>query len=321
MKKIRYPGRKTWQIILQRPASDTSAIKEAVADVLKDIRLNGDLAVIKYTEKFDKVQLADFRVSDSEFDEAMIDTDSNLKNAIIEAKENVEKFHRMQINEIKKIETTKGVICWQKSVAIEKVGIYIPGGSAPLFSTVLMLGVPAKLAGCREITLCTPPDRNGKINPAILYSAKLIGIDRVFKVGGIQAIGAMAYGTKTIPKVYKIFGPGNKYVTFAKQLISMHEVAIDMPAGPSEVAVIADETSNPAYIASDLLSQAEHGEDSQVILVTTHEPLIKKVLIEINKQVQALPRKVTVLKALAYSKLILLSNEDEITDLINEYAP
>ncbi len=321
MKTIRYPGRKTWKFILKRAVNDNSELRESISQILKDIKLNGDSAVRKYTEQFDNILLDDFRVSEAEISAAVSLVDEKLKSAIITAKNNIEKFHRAQLHENVIIETTIGVKCWQKSVPIEKVGIYIPGGSAPLFSTVLMLGIPAKLAGCKEIIMCSPPSNEGKINSVILYTAQLVGITNIFKIGGVQAIGSMTYGTDTIPKVYKIFGPGNNYVTLAKQLVSLSDVAIDMPAGPSEVAVIADEFADPSFIASDLLSQAEHGADSQVILVTSKEEIIKPVMIEINKQVRQLPRKEIALRALSNSMIILLTDDDQVVDLINEYAP
>lgn len=321
MQIIKYPQREDWKTILKRPTFDTSSLNDTVGAVLADIRERGDKAVFEYEAKFDKVELTTLAVTADEIQNSENQISEELKAAIKEAKKNIEIFHRSQIFETKKIETTKGVTCWQKAVAIEKVGLYIPGGTAPLFSTVLMLAVPAKIAGCREIILCTPPNKEGRINPAILYAAKEAGVDKIFKIGGIQAIGAMAYGTKSVPKVYKIFGPGNQYVMAAKQLVSLKDVAIDMPAGPSEVQVIADKTANPAFVASDLLSQAEHGADSQAILVTTDEQLLIKVQEEVEKQVQQLPRSEITLKALAHSKLILLRDEDEVVDITNEYAP
>ena len=269
MQIIKYPERWEWAKILARPVFDTSSLNNTVSSVLDDIRNRGDLAVLEYEEKFDKVRLSSLAVSQEEMDEAEAFVSEDLKAAILQAKKNIDTFHRSQLFEPKKIETTQGVTCWQKAVAIEKVGLYIPGGTAPLFSTVLMLAIPAKIAGCKEIVLCSPPNKEGKIHPAILYTAKEAGVSKIFKAGGIQAIGAMAYGTESIPKVYKIFGPGNQYVMAAKQFVSLKDVAIDMPAGPSEVQVIADDTANPAFVAADLLSQAEHGADSQVILTTT----------------------------------------------------
>lgn len=321
MKVIKYPQRSEWNKILARPAFDTSSLNATVSSILAEIKSGGDKAVISYEEKFDKVQLSSLSVSEKEIEDSDKLLSEELKSAIRTAKDNIEKFHAAQKFEPKKIETTAGVVCWQKAVGIEKVGLYIPGGTAPLFSTVLMLAVPAKIAGCREIVLCTPPDKDGNVNPAILYAAKVAGVNKIFKIGGVQAIGAMAYGTESVPKVYKIFGPGNQYVVAAKQLVSLKDVAIDMPAGPSEVQVIADETANPAFIASDLLSQAEHGVDSQVILTTTNEAIIQSVITEIEKQLAELPRKEIAEKALQHSIAILLNNEEELIELTNEYAP
>lgn len=321
MNLIKYPARSEWKSILSRPTLNTATLRDTVLLVLGDIREKGDKAVIEYEEKFDKVKLASLEVTEEEFAEAEKATDSTLKEAIGKALENIRTFHASQKFEGQKVTTTTGVTCWQKAVAIEKVGLYIPGGTAPLFSTVLMLAAPAKIAGCKEIVLCSPPNREGKINPAILYAAKAAGVSRIFKAGGVQAIGAMAYGTESIPKVYKIFGPGNQYVMAAKQEVSLHDVAIDMPAGPSEVAVLADETANPAYVASDLLSQAEHGVDSQSILITTSEELINTVQEEVGKQLSVLPRKEITEKSLSHSKLILVSSIDEAIEMSNEYAP
>ena len=321
MKIIKYPVRSEWSKILARPSFDTSSLNTTVSSILAEIKSNGDKAVISYEEKFDKVQLSSLSVSPKEIEDSEKHLSEDLKSAIQTAQDNIAKFHSSQILESKKIETTKGVVCWQKAVGIEKVGLYIPGGTAPLFSTVLMLAVPAKIAGCKEIILCTPPDKNGDVNPAILYAAKVAGVSKIFKVGGVQAIGAMAYGTESIPKVYKIFGPGNQYVMAAKQLVSLKDVAIDMPAGPSEVQVIADETANPAFIAADLLSQAEHGTDSQVILTTTNEKIIESVIAEIKIQLAELPRKEIAEKALQHSIAILLKDEQELIELTNEYAP
>lgn len=321
MQIIKYPERSEWQKILARPVFDTSSLNNTVSIVLDDIRQRGDKAVFEYEEKFDKVKLASLAVSEDEVNQAENLVSEELKAAILQAKENIKVFHSSQIFETKKIETTRGVTCWQKAVGIEKVGLYIPGGTAPLFSTVLMLAVPAKIAGCKDIILCSPPNKEGKIHPAILFAAKEAGVNKIFKAGGIQAIGAMAYGTETVPKVYKIFGPGNQYVMAAKQLVSLRDVAIDMPAGPSEVQVIADETSVPAFVASDLLSQAEHGADSQVILTTISETLISEVLHEIERQLFELSRREIAEKALQNSKLILLKDNREIIDMTNEYAP
>ncbi|MBM6888969.1 histidinol dehydrogenase [Bacteroides caecigallinarum] len=321
MNIIRYPARSEWKNLLSRPTLNTATLRDTVLQVLGDIRAKGDKAVIEYEEKFDKVKLSSLEVTEEEFAEAEKATDSTLKEAIGKALENIRKFHASQKFEGQKVTTSTGVTCWQKAVAIEKVGLYIPGGTAPLFSTVLMLAAPAKIAGCKEIVLCSPPNREGKINPAILYAAKAAGVSRIFKAGGVQAIGAMAYGTESIPKVYKIFGPGNQYVMAAKQEVSLHDVAIDMPAGPSEVAVLADETANPAYVASDLLSQAEHGVDSQSILITTSEQLINAVQEEVEKQLAVLPRKEITEKSLSHSKLILVNTIDEAIEMTNEYAP
>lgn len=321
MKTKKYPNKESWKELLKRPAIDNTSLESTVQAVLSYIKTNGQSAVNKYTLQFDKVNIENVLVSDSEFLEAEKLISIDLKNAIQLAKKNIETFHSAQKENTQVIETMSGVKCWRKSIAIQKVGLYIPGGTAPLFSTILMLGVPAKLAGCQEIILCTPPDKNGAINPAILYTAKLIGITKVFKVGGVQAIGAMAYGTEIIPQVYKIFGPGNQYVTCAKQLINKEGVAIDMPAGPSEVAILADETCVPEFVAADLLSQAEHGSDSQVILVSTNENVIQTIQTELEKQLAVLPRKELAAKALDNSKAILVSTTTEAIDLLNEYAP
>lgn len=321
MQIIKYPERSQWASILSRPVFDTSALDSTVRTVLDEIKVQGDKAVFEYEERFDKVKLSSLIVSKEDLDASGSLVSEELKTAIRLAKRNIEAFHRSQIFESKKIETTHGVVCWQKAVAIEKVGLYIPGGTAPLFSTVLMLAVPAKIAGCKEIVLCSPPNKEGKVHPAILFAAQEAGVDKIFKIGGIQAIGAMAYGTESVPKVYKIFGPGNQYVMEAKQLVSLRDVAIDMPAGPSEVQVIADDTANPAFVAADLLSQAEHGADSQVILTTTSERFIADVLQEIEQQLSELPRREIAEKALLNSKLILLKDNNEIIDMTNQYAP
>lgn len=317
---INYPDKSTWKDILKRPTLDSTSLEAAVKSILTDIKSNGDSAVKKYALQFDKANLNAFEVNQNEIKSAETNLSAELKNAIQNAKSNIEKFHSAQKEETQVIETTSGVNCWRKSVGIEKVGLYIPGGSAPLFSTVLMLGVPAKLAGCKEIILCTPSDSNGNINPAILFAAQLVGVTKIFKVGGVQAIAAMAYGTESIPQVFKIFGPGNQYVTCAKQLINKEGVAIDMPAGPSEVAVIADETCVPAFVAADLLSQAEHGADSQVILVSNSESVIKKVNNELEFQLKALSRNTIAEKALQNSKAILVNSLEEGMELLNEYA-
>lgn len=321
MQIIKHPQKKDWAVLLARPSFDTSALNNTVSAILADIRQNGDQAVIRYEETFDKVKLSALKASPSEITNAEKVLSEQLKAAIQTAAANIQKFHASQVFESQKVETTDGVVCWQKPIGIEKVGLYIPGGTAPLFSTVLMLAIPAKIAGCKEIILCTPPDKDGNIHPAILYAAQIAGVDRIYKAGGVQAIGAMAYGTESIPKVYKIFGPGNQYVMAAKQLVSLRDVAIDMPAGPSEVQVIADESANAAFVAADLLSQAEHGADSQVILTTTSEDFINKVLAEIDIQLAALPRKEVAEKALQNSKAILLHSTNDIIDLTNEYAP
>jgi len=321
MKIYTNPSPDTWNEILQRPLFDVSELGNQVQGILSDIRTNGVDAIRRYTEKFDGVFLQNFAVQEQEITEACAKIDPKLKSAIEIATTNIFKFHQLQIPEIKRIETTPGVVCWQKPVAIEKVGLYVPGGSAPLFSTVLMLSIPAKIAGCKEIILCTPPDKDRKIHPAILFAAQLVGVTKIFKIGGVQAIGAMAYGVDCVPKVDKIFGPGNQYVMAAKQLISLGDVAIDMPAGPSEVAVMADLSANPAFIAADLLSQSEHGPDSQVVLVTTSSELVIKIEIEIEKQLAVLPRKEIAEKALANSQAVVLDKVEEMIDLINGYAP
>jgi histidinol dehydrogenase len=321
MQLIKYPKRETWKELLKRPAIDTLSLEKTVAKVLADVKQFGDLSVKKYTLEFDKADLKDTIVSKEEFTAAAKLVSKELKEAIQLAKGNITKFHESQREKVKVTETIKGVKCWRKSVGIEKVGLYIPGGTAPLFSTILMLSVPAQLAGCKEIILCTPPNSKGEINPAILYTARLVGIKTVFKIGGVQAIGAMAYGTVTVPQVYKIFGPGNQYVTCAKQLVSNEGIAIDMPAGPSEVLVWADESCVSEFVAADLLSQAEHGADSQVILISTSENTIESIQYEVKRQVEKLPRKEVVLKALKNSKSILLRNNNDALDLINEYAP
>ncbi|WP_347394752.1 histidinol dehydrogenase, partial [Parabacteroides leei] len=292
-----------------------------VRTVLNEVRNEGDVAVKRYEEKFDKVKLSALQVSEAEMQEAYGLVSDDLKQAIRTAKDNIEKFHASQRFSGQKIETTPGVTCWQKAVAIEKVGLYIPGGTAPLFSTVLMLAVPAHIAGCKEIVLCTPPDKEGKVHPAILFAAKTAGVSKIFKAGGIQAIAAMAYGTESVPKVYKIFGPGNQYVTAAKQLVSLKDVAIDMPAGPSEVEVIADKTANPDFIAADFLSQAEHGADSQAILVTSSEEIVVPVIEAIQEQLSKLSRKEITEKALDHSRIIVLKDEQEVIDFTNMYAP
>lgn len=321
MQIIKYPARETWNSLLTRPVFDSSNLFASVSQVLEEVRANGDKAVKKYTQQFDGVDMDAIEVTKTEIESAEKSVAPLLKQAIEMAKRNIWKFHSEQQPELKEIQTSPGVYCWQKAIAIEKVGLYIPGGTAPLFSTVLMLAIPAQIAECKEIILCSPPDKSGNIHPAVLYAAKVAGVHRIFKIGGTQAIAAMAYGTETVPKVYKIFGPGNQYVTAAKQLVSLKDVAIDMPAGPSEVEVLADETANPAFVASDLLSQAEHGVDSQSILITTSEELIEKVLEEINIQLAELPRKEFAKKALEHSKIILVKTLEEAVEMTNEYAP
>ncbi|MBK5270781.1 MAG: histidinol dehydrogenase, partial [Bacteroidia bacterium] len=291
MQIYKYPDSSLWNEIIQRPSSDNLLLEKTIKKILGKVKQQGDKAIKKYSKEFDGVTLRKLLVIEKEIKQAETLLSDNLKKAIQQAKKNIETFHAEQKEEIKKIETMPGVVCWRRSVAIEKIGLYIPGGSAPLFSTVLMLSIPAKLAGCKEIILCTPPSKDGTIPPAILYTAQLCSINKIFKVGGAQAIAAMAYGTESIPKVFKIFGPGNQYVTLAKQLVQQEGVSIDMPAGPSELLVIADETAVPEFVAADLLSQAEHGSDSQVILITTDESFGEKVIIEIGKQLEELPRK------------------------------
>jgi histidinol dehydrogenase len=320
MKIFIEPGKEEWPQLLQRPVLDTSALEEKVSAILKDIKLNGDTAVKKYAAQFDQVVLEQLKVSEQEIATAAAAVDENLKAAIIIAKNNISKFHEAQRETERKIQTSRGVICWRKSVAIEKTGLYIPGGTAPLFSTLLMLGIPAMIAGCKEIVVCTPCDKNGKVNEVVLYTAHLIGIKNIYKIGGVQAIGAMAYGTATVPKVYKIFGPGNQYVTCAKQLINAAGIAIDMPAGPSELAVYADDSSNAAFVAADLLSQAEHGTDSQVILVATSTAIVEKIIAAIETQLAVLPRKDIAIKALEHGRFIVIENIDTAFELLNEYA-
>lgn len=315
------PEKNTWPEILKRPLFSVSELYGKVGEILEEIRKNGDEALRSFTEKFDGVSLDNMTVSTEEIAEAENRISADLKEAIQLAAENIQTFHAAQKTEIRKIETTPGVVCWQKPVAIEKVGLYIPGGTAPLFSTVLMLAIPAQIAGCSEIVLCSPPNKEGKIHPAILYAAKVAGVTQIYKLGGVQAVGAMAYGSETVPKTDKIFGPGNQFVMAAKQLVSMNDVSIDMPAGPSEVLVVADKTSNPAFVASDLLSQAEHGVDSQVVLLADSQVTIEKVLEEVESQLVDLPRMPMASKALSNSVFIALSDQQLWIDLINEYAP
>ena len=306
---------------IERPHKDATQLGQTVQAVLDDVRLRGDEAVKEYERKFDHVDLAALRVSDAEMQEAEALVSNELKAALRLAHQNIKTFHESQQFIGQKVETQPGVTCWQKAVPIERVGLYVPGGTAPLFSTVLMLATPAKIAGCRQIVLCSPPGRDGKLNPAILVAARIAGVDNIYKIGGVQAIGAMAYGTETVPRVYKIFGPGNQYVMAAKQIVSLHDVAIDMPAGPSEVAIIADDSANPAFVAADFLSQAEHGTDSQAVLVTTSREMLKAVDSEVKRQLDLLPRKEIAAQSLEHSRMILTNTIDEAIDIINDYAP
>lgn len=321
MEKYIYPSRDEWKSITARPPVDTYQLQDTVRTILEDVRLGGDDAVKRYEKKFDNASLDSLIVTEDEINEAVRQTPEELLDALALAHDNIGKFHASQRMATKKVETAPGVECWQRSVPIEKVGLYVPGGTAPLFSTVLMLATPAKIAGCGEIVMCTPPGKDGTVNPAILAAAKIAGVHKIFKAGGVQAIAAMAYGTESIPRVYKIFGPGNRYVMAAKQMVSLHDVAIDMPAGPSEVCVIADDTSNPAYVAADLLSQAEHGTDSQVLLITTSETLAVNVENEIAAQLKALPRYDIAAKSLENSKVVIVKDKDEAMALSNMYAP
>ena len=320
MQIVKYPKKTDWAKLLKRPVIDSSSLEASVKNILLEVKANGDDALKRFATIFDKVTVNELQVSKEEIDKASAAVSDELKQAIAVAKQNIETFHAKQMFAVEKIETMPGVVCWRKTVAIEKVGLYIPGGTAPLFSTILMLGVPAQIAGCKEIILCTPPAKDGSINAAILYTAQLCGITKIYKTGGAQAIAAMAFGTETIPQVYKIFGPGNQYVTAAKQLVQKDGVAIDMPAGPSEVCVMADDTANASFVAADLLSQAEHGADSQVLLVSTSEAMINAVLLETEKQLNELPRKELAAKALDNSKAILLNSIDEMIELVNAYA-
>jgi histidinol dehydrogenase len=321
MKLYKYPAKAEWEELIERPVMDTESLEGPVKKILQEVKKKGDEALRKFTRQFDKADIKDFAINPDEFLAAQSALDPKLKAAILSARVNIETFHSTQLTEAEPIETMPGVNCWRKNIAIEKVGLYIPGGTAPLFSTLLMLGVPAKLAGCKEIIVCTPPDENGKVPDVILFAAKAVGITKVFRVGGVQAIAAMAYGTATIPKVFKIFGPGNQYVTCAKQLVQREGVAIDMPAGPSEVAILADGSANAAFVAADLLSQAEHGADSQVMLVSNSEDLIKSVQLELERQTAALSRKEIIVQSLKNSKMVLTHNIDDAIDLLNEYAP
>lgn len=321
MNVYEYPTHQELDSLLCRPAHDASHLTATVSAVLEDVRLHGDQAVIKYEKQFDHAELTDLAVTEAEMEEAERLVPEDLKQAIIQAHGNIETFHASQKFHAPHVQVTEGVECWQQAIPIQRVGLYIPGGTAPLFSTVLMLATPARLAGCPQIVLCTPPSQEGKVNPAVLYAARVAGVSSVFKAGGVQAIGAMAYGTESIPQVYKIFGPGNQFVTCAKQQVSMQGVAIDMPAGPSEVAVLADETSRPDFVAADLLSQAEHGADSQVILITTSRTLMMSVQQEVDRQLQLLPRRELAQKSLQYSKLILVKDDQEMMYVANRYAP
>lgn len=321
MNIIKYPQRSEWAAIVERPHLDISQLNETVGSVLHDIKMRGDEAVKHYERLFDHAELSSLAVTEAEIDEAMTLVSDELKAALQLAHHNIQKFHESQKFEGTKVETADGVTCWQRSVAIQKVGLYIPGGTAPLFSTVLMLATPAKIAGCEEIVLCTPPNREGKVHPAILAAARIAGVSKIFKAGGVQAIGAMAYGTETVPKVYKIFGPGNQYVMAAKQQVSLHDVAIDMPAGPSEVCVVADDSSNSEFVAADLLSQAEHGIDSQVILISTSDTMLDAVKEQIDIQLDKLPRKELAAKTLDNSQFVLVHDADEAMALSNAYAP
>ena len=321
METVYYPKRDDWNEIIKRPHLDVTTLNATVSDILNHVKNNGDVAVLQYEEQFDHVSLTSLSVSEEEISEALSTVDRELMESLEIAHHNIAAFHQAQRYEGISVETAPGVTCSQRSVPIEKVGLYIPGGTAPLFSTVLMLATPAKIAGCREIVLCTPPSRDGRVNPAIIAAAHIAGVNRIFKAGGVQAIGAMAYGTESVPKVYKIFGPGNQFVMAAKQQVSLHDVAIDMPAGPSEVCVIADDTSNEVFVAADLLSQAEHGADSQVLLISTSERMIEKVKAQISQQLELLPRKELAGKSLSNSKLVLVKDLQEAMDLSNAYAP
>ena len=314
------PGREQWPAMIKRPAFDYASLENIVLPILQDVKINNDAAVKKYIEKFDGVQLTDLKVTDLEINNAVSAVDEELKKAIQFAKENITTFHAAQTEQVQKIETTPGVVCWRKSVAIESVGLYIPGGTAPLFSTLLMLAIPAQIAGCKNIIVCTPCDKNGNINPVVLYTAHVLGIENIYKIGGAQAIAAMAYGTETLQSVNKIFGPGNQYVTCAKQLVNREAIAIDMPAGPSEVAVYADDTAVPAFVATDLLSQAEHGVDSQVVLVASSKKIIEEVQLHVNSQLKELPRKEIIKKALNHSRWVVMEDVNIAFDFLNGYA-
>lgn len=321
MNIIKFPSENELPVLLTRPVIDTTQLNTIVSNILQSVKSGGDEAIKDFELKFDKVQLDSLLVSEREIHEAEVLIPEELKQSIQLAKQNIYTFHSAQNTELHKVETVHGVTCWQKAVPIEKIGLYIPGGTAPLFSTVLMLALPAQIAGCKQIVLCSPPNKEGKIHPAVLYAAKTAGVNRIYKIGGVQAIGAMAYGTESVPKVYKIFGPGNQYVTAAKQIVSLRDVAIDMPAGPSEVEVLADETANPVFVASDLLSQAEHGVDSQAILITTSETLAQQVMQQVDLQSVSLPRKQIIGKSLNNSKIIVVRNMNQAIDATNDYAP
>jgi histidinol dehydrogenase len=320
MKTYLYPNIAEWNDLLQRPVFEAAGLQQKVRTVLEEVKQHGDEAVSTFTQQFDGVTLTNTQVTEAEIATAVDSLSVDLKAAIKQAAANIRCFHQQQVSAVEKIETMPGIVCWRKAVGIDKVGLYIPGGTAPLFSTILMLGIPAAIAGCKEVVLCTPPAKDGSVHPAILFTAQLVGITKIFKIGGVQAIGAMAYGTATVPKVYKIFGPGNQYVTAAKQLVQQEGVAIDMPAGPSEVCVLADASANPAFVAADLLSQAEHGADSQAILVTWHEPLAASVAAAVEQQLTVLPRKEIAAAALQNSKIILLENEAAAINFVNAYA-
>jgi len=321
MEIYKYPAKEQWSDLLKRPVIDSLSLEKKVKKILENVKQKGDKAVKKYSNEFDGIKLKKLQVSEKEIKEARELLPAELKESINIAKNNIEKFHSAQLHIEDIVETMPGVKCWRKNIAIDKVGLYIPGGTAPLFSTILMLGIPATLAGCKEIILCSPPGKDGSLNPAIVYTASLVGVTKIFKVGGVQAIGAMAFGTGTIPSVYKIFGPGNQYVTCAKQLVQQYGTAIDMPAGPSEVAVYADQSANASYVAADLLSQAEHGIDSQVLLVVSNESLIGSVKKQIELQLEKLPRKDLAKKALGNSRIVLVHGDDDAIELLNEYAP
>jgi len=321
MKTFIEPSRSEWPAITSRPVLDNESLVGKVSEVLEAVRKTGDQAVRQFTQTFDGVNLSEFTLSEQAWADGENQVSEKLKSAIQQAAQNIESFHKHQVQDMPPVETQPGVLCWRKSVGIEKVGLYIPGGSAPLFSTILMLGIPARLAGCKQVVLCSPPDKEGKLNPAILYAAKLVGIHQVFKIGGVQAIGAMAYGTQSVPKVHKIFGPGNQYVTAAKALVQQTGTAIDMPAGPSEVLVLADDSANPVFVAADLLSQAEHGPDSQSLLITTSKEMANAVEKEVLQQLEDLPRKAIASRALQHSKLIVVKSMDEAIELSNIYAP